>query len=75
MKRMEQEDGSEEMSDGMCLFVLLNSLSIQVFPSTLISILASFGAGNIGLIVGCVFVSSFVTFCVVMGIGKMVFKG
>lgn len=75
MRKMSEENGSDEMSGEMSLFVLLNTLSIQIFPSTLISILASFGSKSIGMVVGFVLMSSLITFCVVMGIGKFIFRG
>lgn len=74
MRKMDEKIATKEMSNNMNLFVLLNTLSIQIFPTTLISIMASFGSKRIGMVVVFALISSFITFCIVMGIGKWLFR-
>lgn len=74
IRKMDEKTATKEMSSNMNLFVLLNTLSIQIFPTTLISIMASFGSKRIGMVVIFVLISSFITFCIVMGIGKRLFR-
>lgn len=46
-------------SRDMCRFVLMNTASISLFPTTVLSILTSFGAKNPLSIVPCVWICSF----------------
>lgn len=60
MEGMDAENGkSEYPSREMSRFAVMNTASIQLFPTTVISILASFGAKNPFSIVPLVWISSF----------------
>ena len=60
MEGMDAENGkSEYPSREMSRFAVMNTASIQLFPTTVISILASFGAKNPFFIVPLVWISSF----------------
>lgn len=74
MKRMEKESDVKKMSKEMNLFVLMNTLSIQIFPTTVISILASQGAKNSGKIIIPVWITSILTFVIIMFLGNIFFK-
>ena len=74
MKRMEQESTANEMSKEMNLFVLMNTLSIQIFPTTVISILASQGSDGAGKIIVPVWITSILTFFIIMFLGNLFFK-
>ena len=74
MKRMEKESTANEMSKEMNLFVLMNTLSIQLFPTTVISILASQGSDRAGKIIVPVWITSILTFFIIMFLGNLFFK-
>ena len=74
MKRMEKESTTKEMSKEMNLFVLMNTLSIQIFPTTVISILASQGSDGAGKIIIPVWITSILTFFIIMFLGNLFFK-
>lgn len=74
MKRMEKESTTKEMSKEMNLFVLMNTLSIQIFPTTVISILASQGSEGAGKIIIPVWITSILTFFIIMFLGNLFFK-
>ena len=44
MKKMDSNCGDEKFSSSMCLFVLMNCLSIQILPSTIMSIMERYAA-------------------------------
>ena len=74
MKRMEKESTTKEMSREMSLFVLMNTLSIQIFPTTVIGILASQGSDGAGKIIIPVWITSILTFFITMFLGNLFFK-
>lgn len=74
MKKMEKECDVNEMSKEMNLFVLMNTLSIQLFPTTVISILVSQGSEGAGKIVVPVWITSILTFLIIMFLGNIFFK-
>lgn len=74
MKEMEKENSSDKLTYGMNMFILLNSLSIQILPTTIISIRASLGSNNAGIIIVPVLISTLITLIVTMLIGGKVFK-
>lgn len=74
MKEMEEECSNEKMSYEMNLFVLMNTLSIQMFPTTIISIMISSGNMNAGTIILPVILTSFITFFIIMFLGKYILK-
>lgn len=74
MKEMEKTASKKGMSYGMAMFVLMNTLSIQIIPTTIISVRASLGSEKSGSIIIPVWIVSVVTFFVVMIIGSKIFK-
>ena len=59
MEGMDEENGKSPFpSREMCRFTVMNTASLQLFPTTVISILTSFGAKNPLSIVPCVWISS-----------------
>ena len=74
MKRMEKESTTKEMSREMSVFVLMNTLSIQIFPTTVIGILASQGSDGAGKIIIPVWITSILTFFITMFLGNLFFK-
>ena len=74
MRKMEKENTTDQMSKEMNLFVLMNTLSIQIFPTTVISILASQGSDGAGKIIIPVWVTSILTFIIIMFFGNIFFK-
>ena len=59
MEGMDAENGKSPFpSREMCRFTVMNTASLQIFPTTVISILTSFGAKNPLSIVPCVWISS-----------------
>lgn len=71
LKEMEKENTNEKMSKEMNLFILMNTLSIQLFPTTVISILASQGSENAGIIIVPVIITSIFTFFIIMFLGNI----
>lgn len=74
MKEMEKGNSKKGMSYGMSMFVLMNTLSIQIIPTTIISVRASLGSEKSGSIIIPVWIASIVTFFIVMIIGSKLFK-
>lgn len=77
IKAMEEMDRSNEgnkASYGMNMFVLLNTLSIQIMPTMVISIRASLGSKSAGKIILPVWIVSIITFAITMFIGLKLFK-
>ncbi len=60
--------GRSTASDEMCMFVVINTASIQLFPATLISLRQSFGSANPGEVIVPVWIVSvcalFVGICI-----------
>lgn len=74
MKEMDKENKQKHLSYGMSMFVLLNTLSIQIIPTTIISVRASLGSEKPGVIILPVWITSIVTFIIMMFIGSRIFK-
>ena len=74
MRKMDEKTATKEMSSNMNLFVLLNTLSIQIFPTTVIGILASQGSDGAGKIIIPVWITSILTFFLTMFLGNLFFK-
>ncbi len=74
MKKMEKNNPKKGMSYGMNMFVLMNTLSIQIIPTTIISVRASLGSEKSGSIIIPVWIVSIVTFFAIMIIGSKIFK-
>lgn len=74
MKELDKTNEKKTLSVGMSMFILLNTLSIQVIPTTIISVRASLGSEKSGTIILPVWLTSIVAFIVVMLIGSKIFK-
>jgi len=75
MQKMDTENHkSPYPSHEMCRFIVLNTASISIFPTTVISILSSFGAKNPFSIVPCVWVCSFVSLLSALIMEKILYK-
>lgn len=74
MKKMDKANSKNHLSYGMSMFILLNTLSIQIIPTTIISVRASLGSGKPGVIILPVWIVSIVVFLVIMFIGSKLFK-
>lgn len=74
MKEMDKSNSKKHLSYGMSMFILLNTLSIQIIPTTIISVRASLGSEKPGAIIFPVWITSIVAFIVVMFIGSKIFK-
>lgn len=74
MKELDKTNEKKTLSVGMSMFILLNTLSIQVIPTTIISVRASLGSEKAGTIILPVWLTSIVAFIVVMLIGSKIFK-
>lgn len=61
MEELKSISRSDDASDEMCTFVVLNTASIQLIPSTLIAIRASMGSENPSEIVVPIWIASFLT--------------
>ena len=71
---MEKEHSGKKMTKSMNLFILMNCLSIQFLPNTIISIRMSQGDGNIGKLLFSIWIVSLITFIVIMGVGFCLFQ-
>ena len=74
MEELDKTNKSNKLSTGMNIFVLLNTLSIQIMPTTIISIRASLGSENAGKIIIPVWIVSIITFIITIGLGLKIFK-
>ena len=75
MEKMQKENpNKEKLSNNMMLFILINTASIQLIPTTIISIRIGLGSNNpSGIILG-VWFASIVTFISMLLITKFYFK-
>lgn len=74
MKKMDKSNPKKYLSYGMSMFILLNTLSIQIIPTTIISVRASLGSEKPGAIILPVWITSIIAFLVIMFIGSKIFK-
>jgi len=74
MKKMDESNSKKHLSYGMSMFILLNTLSIQIIPTTIISVRASLGSVNPGVIILPVWITSIIVFLLIMFIGSKLFK-
>lgn len=76
MEGMDEENGKRPYpSREMSRFAVMNTASIQLFPTTVISILSSMGAKNPFSIVPLVWISSFLALFSALLTQKLLFKG
>lgn len=72
---MENENKSSKyMSKNMMIFILLNTASIQIIPTTIIAIRASMGSKNPGRIIIGIWFVSLIVFLFELMVGKIFFK-
>ena len=74
MKKMDSESSGSEMTKSMKLFLLMNCLSIQILPSTIMSIMISQGVENVGRIIVPIWTVSVIVFVVIMVVGMCLFQ-
>ncbi len=74
MEKMDEKANSEKMTKSMNLFVLMNCLSIQILPTTIMSILSSHGVEDVGKIIIPIWIISCIAFVVIMGVGVCLFQ-
>lgn len=60
MKELDKINGSKEASNEMCTFAVINTASIQLIPSTIISLRQTFGSEDPGAIIVPVWIASIV---------------
>lgn len=61
----------EKGKDELCLLVVMNTASIQLIPSTIAAVRASFGADSAFDIMPAVWISSVVSLCVGLGLAAL----
>ena len=74
LQEMDTNNNEKEMSTEMNLFILINTLSIQILPSTIISIRALHGSESPGRIIIPVWIVSILTFIPTIIIGRILFR-
>ena len=74
MKKMNENNNTDKLTKNMKMFVLLNTLSIQIFPTTLVSIMASLGSNCVGSILLPIWITTILTFGIIFSIGNILFK-
>lgn len=76
MEGMDLENGKKtDPSREMCRFAVMNTASLQFFPTTVISILASLGAEKPLSIVPLIWVSSLLSLLAALAVQTVFFKG
>lgn len=61
MRRMGEESGSDTVTDAMCMFLVINASSVQLFPTTVIAMRAAAGSGSAASIVIATLISTAVS--------------
>ena len=74
MEELNKSENGKRVSYGMNIFILLNTLSIQIIPTMIISIRASLGSQSAGKIIISVWIVSILTLIIIMFIGLKIFK-
>lgn len=64
----------DKLSNDMILFVLINTASIQLIPTTIISIRMGLGSKNPSSIITGVWFASIITFLFIIFVSKIYFK-
>ena len=76
MEGMDAENGKKPYpSREMCRFAVMNTASLQIFPTTIISILSSLGAKNPLSIVPLIWISSFLSLVSALSAQAFFYKG
>ncbi len=71
MKELDKINCGEEASDEMCTFAVINTASIQLIPSTLISLRQTYGSENPGIIIVPVWIVSIMAVCAAVCAAKI----
>lgn len=74
MKAMDKNSSGDVMTYEMNIFVLINTLSIQIFPTTIMSIMVSLGKVDAYKIILPIWFTSIITFMIVIFIGSIILK-
>ena len=75
MEEMEEKnENKNKLSKNMMLFILVNTASIQILPTTVIAIRSSLNSKNPSKMILHVWIVSIVVFFFFIGIGKVLFK-
>ena len=75
IEEMQKENlNSSKLTNNQILFILMNTASIQLIPTTIISIRASLNSKNPSVIILSVWFSSFVAFLAMISITKIYFR-
>ena len=75
MEELKKENGGKnELSKEMKMFILINTASIQIIPTTVIAIRSSLGSKEPARMIIPVWIVSILVFCFVIFLGKKVFR-
>ena len=74
IEEMQKSNFSNKLTNNQILFILINTASIQLIPTTIISIRLSFNSKNPSIIILSVWFASIVTFILMICITKIYFK-
>ena len=74
MQKMDEKNTGRNMTKSMNLFLLMNCLSIQLFPSTVMSIMISFGIEDVSKIIVPIWIVSAIVFISIIGGGLCLFQ-
>ena len=74
MKEMDENSSGEAMTYEMNMFVLINTLSIQILPTTIMSMMVSLGKADAYKIILPIWLTSIATFAIVIFIGSVILK-
>lgn len=74
MKEMDENSSGEAMTYEMNMFVLINTLSIQILPTTIMSMMVSLGKADAYKIILPIWLTSIATFAIVIFMGSIILK-
>ena len=76
MEEMQKENPKkDELTNSMCMLIVLNTASIQLIPTTILAIRTSLGSSNPSLIIPTIWISTFVgTFVGIISLKLMILR-
>lgn len=74
LEELEEQNYSQKISENAFLFILINSISIQLIPTTIMAILNSYNSEYSGKIMIPVLINSFLVFIIVIPLAKIYLK-
>ena len=74
LEELEEQNYSQKISENAFLFILINSISIQLMPTTIMAILNSYNSEYSGKIMIPVLINSFLVFIIVIPLAKIYLK-